>query len=453
MKKTKVLTLLFICLFSADAFAGGFYLPGRGVKPLGKAGAFVASGGGDLNSLWYNPANLATITDLQLVIDLGLINLSLEHTRAPRTFENGDVENFETIENSAAPKIDPQILIGGPLFENMTWAFGIYAPYLSGHTFPEDGPQRYVLVDNDKSLLLILHLAVAYNFGDSFRIGFGIQNVPASFELVTVSSGATGLFGDAEDADLDILSEVVLQDFFSPSANFGVWARFSENLSGAISFQAPIQFKDNDAKLRVRLPSHPEFSGAKLNGDSLTGEMWFPPVVRAGVSLDVGSLNVELAAVWEGWSILDEIKVQPNDISVENLYGIGNIPIGALTIPTKYQDTYSVRLGGEYDISETLQLRAGYGFETSAIPDEYYTVFLIDNDKHMMALGGSLKLSDSVAIDAGLAYYLMPDRNVTNSKWRQINPTDTSGKVTSVVGNGEYKQSYFVSGVGTRIDF
>jgi len=62
-------------------------------------------------------------------------------------------------------------------------------------------------------------------------------------------------------------------------------------------------------------------------------------------------------------------------------------------------------------------------------------------------------MSDSIAIDAGLAYFLMPDRNVTNSERRQINPTDTVGKITSVVGNGEYKQSYFVSGVGTRIDF
>lgn len=197
--------------------------------------------------------------------------MSLEHTRT--RIENGEVvQTFDPVNNEAAPKIDPQILIGGPLFKNATWAFGIYAPYLSGHTFPEDGPQRYVLVDNDKSLLLFMHLAVAYQFGESFRIGFGIQNVPASFELVTVSSAYTGLFGDAEDKDLDILSEVVLQDFFAPSANLGIWAHFSENLSGAISFQAPVQFKDNDAKLRARLPSHPEFSGAKLNGDSLTGE-------------------------------------------------------------------------------------------------------------------------------------------------------------------------------------
>ncbi len=420
---------------------------------MGRAGAFVASGEGDLNSLWYNPANLATMKGLQLVIDVGLINLSLEHTRAPRDLPNGDVQTYETVRNEAPPKVDPQILIGGELFENMTWAFGIYAPYLSGHTFPEDGAQRYVLVDNDKSLLLFLHLAVAYQAGDSFRIGFGVQNVPASFELVTVSSAYTGLFGEAEDKDLDILSEVVLQDFFAPSANFGIWTRFSKNLSGAISFQAPVQFKDNDTKLRVRLPSHPEFSGAKINGDSLTGEMWFPPVIRAGIALDFENLNLELSGVWEGWSILDEIKVTPNGISVENLYGIGDLPIGPLSVKTAYQDTFSVRLGGDYKLSQSLQLRGGYGFETSAIPDEYYTVFLIDNDKHQFALGATYKLNDSFSIDAGLSYFFMPDRNVTTSQWRQINPTDADAKITSIVGNGEYKQSYFVSGIGTRIDF
>ena len=47
----------------------------------------------------------------------------------------------------------------------------------------------------------------------------------------------------------------------------------------------------------------------------------------------------------------------------------------------------------------------------------------------------------------------IPTRNITNSEWRQINPTDTEGKVTLVVGNGEYKQSYFAFGLGTYVRF
>src|SRR5690554_494446 len=75
---------------AAPAEAAGFYLPGRGVRPLGRAGAFVASGHGNLNSLWYNPANLTLTDGMQLTVDVGLINLNTEFTRAPHIDENGE---------------------------------------------------------------------------------------------------------------------------------------------------------------------------------------------------------------------------------------------------------------------------------------------------------------------------------------------------------------------------
>ena len=44
-------------LHGADADAGGFYFSDRGVRPMGRAGAFVA-GADDLNATYYNPAGI-----------------------------------------------------------------------------------------------------------------------------------------------------------------------------------------------------------------------------------------------------------------------------------------------------------------------------------------------------------------------------------------------------------
>src|SRR5690554_5573845 len=79
-----------IVLPAAPAEAAGFYLPGRGVRPMGRADAFVASGEDNLNNLWYNPANLTLGDGLQLTMDAGLINLNTEFTRAPHIDENGE---------------------------------------------------------------------------------------------------------------------------------------------------------------------------------------------------------------------------------------------------------------------------------------------------------------------------------------------------------------------------
>lgn len=447
-------TVVTICALSADAWAAGFYLPGRGVKPLGRAGAYVAGSEHDLNALWYNPANLGGMTEFKLTVDFALIGLIFKHQRAPRTLENGEVITYPEVKNEAPPKSDPQLLVGGPLgIEGLSWGFGIYAPYLSGHTFPEDGPQRYVLVDNDSSLALILNLAIGWQIGENFRFGAGFQNMPASFQIVNVASGYTGLFGDPEDEDLDILTRITLKDYFVPSGNAGIWIKLADNLQFAASGQLGFKFKTKTAKLETRLPSHPEFQNAELNGDTLTGELNFPPVVRAGVRFVKDPVDIELAANWEGWSVLEGIDASPNDVSVTNLPGLGSIPVGPLTVPLEWKDTWSIRLGGAFKVSESFTPSAGYAYEVGAIPDETYSVFLADGNKHMLSLGGELAITDKFSIDAGFATYIIPKRTITTSKWRQINPTDDEGKVTLIVGNGEYSQTYIAGGVGVNFTF
>jgi long-chain fatty acid transport protein len=445
---------LVVTLFATEAFAAAFYLPGRGVRPLGRAGSYTVSGEHNLNSLWYNPANLGGMEELQLTIDLGLIYLDFKHTRAPRELENGETQTYDQVSNQAAPKPDPQVLIGGPLpVDGLTWAFGLYAPYLSGHTFPEDGAQRYVLVDNDPSLAGILHLALAYEISDRFRVGAGFQNAPASFVLINVASGYTGLFGRPEDPNLDILTKITLNDFFVPSANAGVWVKLTDFLQFGLAGQLPFVFKSENAKLTTRLPSHPNFQNAEVEGDTLSGSLKFPPVLRAGFRVNAGPVDAELSGDWQGWSVNKELAASPNEISVTGLPGIGELPVGPLTIPLNWKDSFSVRLGADLNIHERITPRFGYAFETTAIPDSSYSVFLADANKHALSTGGTFIISDSVTLDAGFAYYIMPKRTITDSQWRQINPTDDEGKVTLIVGNGEYRQAYIAGGLGVNVGF
>ncbi len=135
------------------------------------------------------------------------------------------------------------------------------------------------------------------------------------------------------------------------------------------------------------------------------------------------------------------------------LPGIGELPVGPLTIPLNWKDSFSVRLGADLNIHERITPRFGYAFETTAIPDSSYSVFLADANKHALSTGGTFIISDSVTLDAGFAYYIMPKRTITDSQWRQINPTDDEGKVTLIVGNGEYRQAYIAGGLGVNVGF
>ncbi|MFU8803744.1 MAG: OmpP1/FadL family transporter, partial [Bradymonadaceae bacterium] len=204
MKAPAAILAMIFCLFWADqAVAGGFILPGRGVQPAGRGGALIAEHEGNLNSLWYNPANLALVDELTLSFDASMVYYNLEHQRAPRVMDNGDVRTYDAVSNEASPSVIPQILIGGPTgIDGLSWSAGFYTPYGGLMSFPEDGPQRYVIVDSAGSFMAYLHGAVGWQATDWLRVGAGIQNFMSNFKIVGVSSAYTGVFGDPEDEDL-----------------------------------------------------------------------------------------------------------------------------------------------------------------------------------------------------------------------------------------------------------
>jgi len=68
-----------VTLASAEAHAAGLYFSARGVRPMGRAGAFVA-GADDLGAIWYNPAGLAD-AGTSFLADFTWLRFSVDYTR------------------------------------------------------------------------------------------------------------------------------------------------------------------------------------------------------------------------------------------------------------------------------------------------------------------------------------------------------------------------------------
>ena len=62
-----------------DVHAAGLFTADRGVRPLGRGGAFVA-GADDLGAMWYNPAGLADAGS-SVLVDFAWLNFSSEYRR------------------------------------------------------------------------------------------------------------------------------------------------------------------------------------------------------------------------------------------------------------------------------------------------------------------------------------------------------------------------------------
>lgn len=419
-----------IALAPSAAEAGGVWVPVRGVRALSMGGAYVA-GAEEAHALWYNPANL---DQTSVLLDVGGVFLSADYTSL----------DGRTVSNQGRALPNPTI--GGVfrLHDRVSIAAGAYAPYSPQHRFDEDGPQRYNLVESDRTTKLFVHLAAAVRLGP-VRIGGGIQNVDFQLRQRSMLSGYTGLFGEPTDRELDVLSELEMHDPFTLTGNFGAAVDL-----GPVTLGATVQLPytpQGQATFRVRLGESIFFDPIEVEGDQVQFAVPFPWMVRAGIlwrALD--DLKVEAAFNWEGWSVQDQLVIDPQGgITLRDVPSIGDYEVGPLIVDRGMRDTWSVHLGGDYRLLESLSARAGLFYEISAFPDETFSAAQLDGEKLGFGAGASYRWR-WLRVDASVGYVHQMTREISGSRLRQVNTTNP--EQAAPVGDGTYRSALWIAGLG-----
>lgn len=442
---------LVLLLFGAEVAhaGGGLFNPPHGVRTMGRAGAAVA-GESDLNALWYNPALLAGLPDggHEILVDANLVRQGVRFHRAPRTFENGRTQFYRPVDNEALPIPVPQIAYSSDFgLESLHFAVGMYGPNGANSTYPEDGPQRYVIVDTTGSLIFNQQLAVAWEPVEWLRVGAGLVNYTFILKRALVLSAYPGFVGDPEDEEFDALLVSEAQVPFNPTGILGIWAAIPGGIEVGASFLFARTVRDDSTKVEQRLPSHPLFDDAQVHGNTVSADFGLPAFFRAGARIVRPRWDLELDFVYEVHSGFEKIGTTPDDITVSGIPGIGTVPVGSLDVPRNFVDTISFRLGGDYTLLEKeLVVRGGLLYESSAIPSETLSVLQVDADKIGVSLGASWHVTEAVTLDFGYTHLFFFDRTVNDSIMEQLNPTNPEGAI--IVGNGSYEVSVDMLGVG-----
>ncbi|MFT7578469.1 MAG: long-chain fatty acid transport protein [Myxococcota bacterium] len=451
---TLVLALTITLGAASSVQAGGFYLPERGARALAMGGAQVA-GADDLNAQWLNPAALIRLNnDITLYLDIGLILTSQTFLRAndPEVMRKdpGYAGGFPEVSNEGAPFIDPSLGIATNFgLDNWVFALGVYGPYAGSNEWDPDGPQRYSL-HSLEAVQIFGQLSAAYRVNKRFSVGLGLQWVVVSIKQRLSISGYPGVFGWAEQRDLDVLAEVDVSDSFTPGANVGFLIEPIDGFEIGISGQLPVT-GDAAGTLDVRIPDHYYFSDVDTRGDQIEVTIAFPAILRLGLRLFDESWSIELASVYEIWSLKQSIDVAPGEggLAFDNVPGIGTYNVKPFSIEQRYQDVISVRLGGWFEPTKGIKLRAGTFFENSALPPEALSVLKFDSNKLGFGLGATIELG-AFDIDLAAAYIHFFEQRVTNSIKTQVNPMYDVGEEAfgdgepHTVGNGTYNGSNLI---------
>ena len=459
---------------SSDARAGGLYASDRGVRPLARAGAFIA-GGDDLGAIAYNPAGLFD-AGAQLMIDAGVVGYSSEYTRQailrqvdPNTGATTAEfqQTFPTVEGSTPFIPIPTLALSLQPTKELVVAVGAWAPYAAITTYPEElddgraAPQRYSLITLEGSALAVVGAWGAFAPSKEWRVGAGIEVLAGSFNSRVVFSGCVPdrFFCAPEQPEWDVLSELKVGPIVAPSGKLGAiwipapWIR--AGLAGSLPY-----FVRAAATVRTRLPSTPVFERASQEGEDADVSFDLPWTLKAGVEVrPVDDLRVELGFGYEGWSMHDQIKVEPDGIALKNVAGFPETYyIPDVVFPRNFQDAISVRLGGEYTVGvggNPLDLRGGVSYESSAVPPEWLSVLTIDSSKVTTALGLGLHVGRA-RFDFTFAHVFSSEVTVDprEAKVPQVSPVNARPPARpDIVNGGVYSASTNVFGLGFAYTF
>jgi long-chain fatty acid transport protein len=442
----------------------------RGVEAAGRAGARVA-GANDPQALWYNPAGLIS-SGRQLLVDA---LLPIGRTEFTRVYDGGE----------RAPTVRATSLIPIPTiaysdnFGLKDWGFGaaLIIPPAAGGKYPETvdgrpGPHRYSLLDADNSYVASLALGVAYRPLANWSIGAAVYITAVQVGATIAVSGCDyAICTQPEAPEWEGKGRILLGPLYSATAIFGTTYAFDwVTLGGSVMLKTKVE---GDAQLDVALPDQKAFDDVVIENSKGGSELKahtklaLPMVARLGVEFaPIKPLKVELSGSWENWGAQRSITLDPKGIVVRGVPGLGELKVEKTTLDLHMRDTWSVAVGGSYDIAPHLRwkrlfnVNAGLMFETSAYAKNYLSPTSMDSNKVLLGLGASIEVARNVLIDVAYGHMFIQNQRVRNSKVllpsiskpipEDEDPDEFAAGDQPRIGNGRYVMEADFVGLGVR---
>lgn len=463
-------------LLPSTASAGGYFFSDSGIVSLSRGGAWIA-GADNQFAQRYNPAGLIKVERPTVNLGWAGVNQSVKYDARDEDNDptescddaDGDPIECAQVVNEAVPFSVPQIGFAAPFSvgsQDFGFAIGMHSPYAPSYSYAEEGAQRYGVKESSiyqfafgPSLAWRPHSMVTIGAGFNMQVFW----VEQTLDITT--------FGRADPSN-DVGIHLKASDTVTPGFDVGVLIEPVEQLSIGLSMtpgsaynatgSVGIDFEGNALELGAYedgacevASDHEEGAPGCQSEDGITLAIQLPLVLRAGVAVrPAEGLEVEVAFVYQQWSTMTDLIVDDVDVSIINPISSELEQVDAqFIIPQSLHDTWSIRLGGQYRITDLIEVRAGGFYEPSAVDPNNVTVSLVDGDKIQLGGGGSFYINDeALRIDLAGAGILMSDIDITESEVRLTN-ANVLNDDTVVVGNGTYKTGGWMVGIQASYAF
>jgi long-chain fatty acid transport protein len=380
-------------LASTPAFAGGFYLQEQSPKETGRAMSGGAAAGDDPSTIYTNPAAMTQLNGIQTSIGANAL-MPFAHqtnrgtnrtipglpTRVPVTGNDGG-NPFESV----IPI--PSFYATGQVSDRLWVGLGVNAPFGLKLDYDDGFFGRYDSLYTDLKTYNIQPSA-AYKLTDNLSIGGGVDVQYVKVTLTNALPQLSPLLADG--------SARVKGDDWSVGWNAGLFYTTGKTNFG-VHYRSAISHNLKGTQTIAGLAG----PLATANGSvSATAPLDLPDIVTVSMTHSLTpKLRAMLTGRWYNWSRFKSITITPE---------AGTPSVKELD----YKDSYSASIGGEYDVSKQLTLRAGTMFDRSPTNPQHLTTRVPDGDRVWLTGGATWNISDSMAVNLSYAHTFVEKANI-----------------------------------------
>ena len=364
-----------LAVTASSAMAGGLEVREQSSFFQGTSFAGTAAGGSSLSSVYWNPAASSFVgsgitTDSSY--SLLLLNTELTADSAPLVGFGFD-DRTTDIGHDA---IVPASYAAWRFNERTVFAVSMNSPFgLTTKPDTSDWAGSYIGTTS-KVFSLNVTPTVSYQITPNISIGAGVQFQYVELKAFKTNAGVIGSANiDGDDFGVGGVAGINITPFRGTSVGLGYRSQIEYDVDG--NLESPIGNAIAGSNLPITTPDKVTLS--------LRQEL--TPTARL-----LGTIE------WTNWSLLDVSPVTISGGATAALIDFG------------WEDGWFYSLGGEYDVSNKLTVRAGVAYEESPIQEDSARLLQVpDNNRVWASIGATYNWSDTTKLNFAYSHVFVED--------------------------------------------
>ncbi|SUO93395.1 OmpP1/FadL family transporter [Suttonella ornithocola] len=442
----KKLTFCVAVALMPQVWASGYNFGTQSVSSMSTADASAAEAL-DPSVIYYNPAGLTHLPSLQISANLIIADPTVHYKNAAGyNVDRSPILGSTSGNVTKNITLVPHAYLSYQISPSITAGLGLYVPFGANTKYQEDSVLRYS-INRTELKTIDINPTIAFKISPEHSIGIGLiaqyadaklhkyanfspavnQKLPPQMQLSNGAADGVAKFG---------------ADDWGFGFNLGWDWDVNENLRVGASYRSPIKHHlTGTANWDLVGPAfkNPALGAALEQGirqagyvkkEKASANITTPESISVhGMYRIDPKINLFGNVTWTRHSRFNEL-----DIKLENIKPTIGGPSDTSRAFPRWRDTWRIGVGGSYQITDPLQLRAGVSWDQSPIKSaDDRLVTMPDNDRLWLSLGAKYDINKNSTLDVGYSYM-----HVRNSK-ANVHPCPGACVDSKASGKADFK--------------